>query len=453
MSRRHHELIGVLVGLAASIAPSEGHPRFERLLSLQPGEGVFAYARISPDGRLLVYASETRDPQNLATIVQTETLVDLRQRRVLFTEPGVDAYWSPDGSRMIYQGSMKRPWTVNVLHLASGAITRDVAPVELGDYFSWGQRDGKALVLTIKSNYFYLDGDRAVLPATRVPSCKGIGTGERPLLSKDGKRITTFVRGTIVVRNLTDCRDIVEVGLQGAKADFSWDGRYLAFHAPRANGNGYDLQVVDLNDRTVRTITAGLPGSSYFPSWTRDGRLCFHYSGDDYRGFMMASNVLAAPATPLPSSRRRVPLARSWPDAFPETPLPPHRLNAVLIWSTWSAHAPTALEEMQRARDSLHRRGVDLGWFTAVESGSREEEVQAMLRSHAITIPRIPLAPGRLLRTEAVNQIPATLVFRDGHLVARRLGAQTTSELEAWLSRLQTSTTTDPGSEDSNELR
>ena len=34
----------------------------------------------------------------------------------------------------------------------------------LGDYYSWATRDGKDLILTIQSNYYYLDHDKAVLP-------------------------------------------------------------------------------------------------------------------------------------------------------------------------------------------------------------------------------------------------------------------------------------------------
>jgi hypothetical protein len=48
-------------------------PRLERVYALQPEEGVFAYARISPDGRTLAYASETRPPAQPARLVQTPT--------------------------------------------------------------------------------------------------------------------------------------------------------------------------------------------------------------------------------------------------------------------------------------------------------------------------------------------------------------------------------------------
>jgi hypothetical protein len=62
------------------------------------------------------------------------------------------------------------------------------------------------------------------LPAGSVPSCSGIGVGQRPLLSKDGKRITTFVGGALVIGNPTDCNDVIETGVSGAKADFSFVG-------------------------------------------------------------------------------------------------------------------------------------------------------------------------------------------------------------------------------------
>ena len=54
-------LAGVLLasGLPRAQAPAV---TFTRLYDLRPNEGVFAYARISPDGRTLAYASEMPDP-------------------------------------------------------------------------------------------------------------------------------------------------------------------------------------------------------------------------------------------------------------------------------------------------------------------------------------------------------------------------------------------------------
>jgi hypothetical protein len=411
---------------------STSEVRYERVHALRPDEGVFAYARVTPDGRYLAYASQERDIPRGAPVGRTVTVVDLGTREVMYTEPGIDAYWSNDGSRMIYSSFGSGTRGVTIRHHPGGAITRRVAPESLGDYYSWAVRDGRNLIVTILNNYYYLDGDRGVMPHGRIPSCPGIGSGDRPIVSHDGRRVTTFVRGTVVIRNLTGCDDIVDTGIGGGKADFSWDGRHVAMHVLKQSGRGYEIQVVDLQDKTVRTVTS-LPGSSLFPSWLRDGRLFFNYDGDDYRGFMIASDVLDVPARPWPADREKVPSRVVWSDLFPETPAPAHRLNLVMVWSTWSAHSPEALTWLQQARDDLRRRSADLGVMTAIEPATRRNDASAMRKRYEIALEEIPLDPQRFIRTEAKNQIPTTLLFRDGVLVDRRLGAQTSGELQDWV--------------------
>jgi WD40 repeat protein len=404
------------------------NPTFQKVYPLGPREGVFAYARIGPDGRYLAYASQASSQLKPGALTQTVTLVNLSTKRIEFTEPGIDAYFSPDGRRMIFLSHKNGGQAVSIRDNVTGSVTRDIAPPDLGDYFSWAVRDGRNLILTIKGNYYYLRGNQAVMPAGRLRACPGLGRGERPLISRDGKRITTFVRGTLVVRNLTDCSYTLNTGIGGAKADFSWDGRYIAFHALKASGRGYEIQVVDLQRKTVRTIS-NLPGSSLFPSWTRDGRLSFRYNGEDYRGFMMASNVLSARERPLPSHADYVPAARTWSDIFPETPAPAHPLNLVMVWSTWSAHSPLALRDLKHARRYFLEKAVDVGVLTATDPGSDEEDVKRLMADHGVDLPRIPLAASRLRLTEAHNQVPATLLFRNGRLIARRLGAQSFEEI------------------------
>ncbi len=105
----------------------------------------------------------------------------------------------------------------------------------------------------------------------------------------------------------------------------------------------------------MRTL-GDLTGSSLFPSWTADGRLYFRYDGDDYRGFMMASNVLSLPEQPLPSGGARVPATLRWEELFPETPPPAAETTLVMIWAAWSAHSPYALEHLQHASRTLRGR-------------------------------------------------------------------------------------------------
>ena len=446
MLRRSQVTAIIVLGLLVSRGSAQ-KPEFIQAYALQPAEGVFAYSRISPDGNYLAYASLTYDttrpprqqsPENLyatpgtATNMGTVTVVDLKTRKVLFTEVGIDAYWSLDSERIIY---LSMAQGVSIWHRTTGQVVRNVAPNSLGDYYSWAVRDGKNLILTISSNYYYLDGDKGVMPRGRVPACPDIGPGDRPLISKDGMRITTFVRGNIVVRNLNDCDQVFDTGIAGQKADFSYDNRYIAFHAQRPGTRHYDIMVVDLKERTVRNITSSLSGSSLFPNFTRDGRLSFRYDSPEYRGFMFASQVLSVPATPLPkpATTAALPAERSWNDIFPDSPRPGGAYTMVLVWSSWSAHSPVALADMQKARDYFRDERFDLNVLASAEPASQIEDVTRLLSRGGINLQSIPMTPAGLAMTEGRNQMPTTLLFRGDRLIDRRLGAQTFDELRDWV--------------------
>ena len=421
--------------LCAALALTAGRadaqtPRYERIYTLKPKEGVFAYARISPDGHTLVYASEKTDQRHPNGLRTVETVADLATKKILYSEDGIDAYWSIDGSRIIYSGGI----SVTIRDMKTGELTRNVAPPGLGDYYSWASRDGKDLILTIASNYYYLNGGKAVQPIASVKECPKVGKGERPLISKDGKRITTFVEGNIVVRGLDNCDDIFDTGIKGAKADFSWDGRYIAFHSLKPQGSGYNIQIVDLQQRTIRTLP-GLTGSALFPSWTQDGRLCFRYDGPEYRGFMMASGVLDVPAQPLPVAAEPLRNDRTWSDIFPETKQPAHRVNVVMIWAPWSAHSQIAFTELDRARSYFATENADVAIAAAADPGSNENEITRQLAAFQANVPRLPLSGKGLAQTEARNQMPTTLLFRDGQLIDAKLGAQTFDQLKEWIER------------------
>jgi len=426
---------------AAAISTPAQTPAFTRAYPLAATEGVFAYSRISPDGRYLAYASQAFDtarpgvqsPTNLygpAGMVksQTVTIVDLKTGQVLYTERGIDPYWSLDSERVIYSGP-----TVSIWHRQSGEVARNVVAGNLGDYYSWAVKDGRDLILTITGNYYYLDGDKGVMPASKVPNCPGIGAGDRPLISKDGRQITTFVRGNVIVRDLADCDGVINTGIAGQKADFSYDGRYIAFHAQRAGTNHYDILVVDLKEKTYRTVTASLTGSSLFPNFTRDGRLSFRYDSPEYRGFMFASDFLSLPASPLPPAGAELSADRVWGDVFAEKDQPSTGYTMVLIWSTWSAHSPMALDDTQRAREYFRNQHFDLTVLSAVEPASQPDDVTLLLSRNGITLPSIPLTPAGLAQTEGRNQMPTTLLFRGDRLIDRRLGAQSFDELVNWV--------------------
>jgi hypothetical protein len=414
--------LALLIVTGLSLTSQSKGPKFEKIHPLKPEEGVFAYSRISPDGKTLAYASEMQSPTNPRGVVQTVTLVDLPTKKIIFTEQGIDPYWSDDGSRMIF--SSQAMHDVSIRYHPSGKLVRNVAPAGLGDYYSWAVRDKRDLILTINSNYYFLDGDKAVMPHSSVPSCPGIGVGERPMISHDGKFITTFVRGTVVVRSLMDCDFIFDTGIDGAKSDFSWDSRYVAMQRAKATGEGYEVVVIDLQKKTIRVITSALKGSSIFPSWTKDGRLHFRYDSDDYRGFMMATDVLSASEKPLGTVSNQLPANRMWADVFPETKRPAKEWNLVMIWGTWSAHSQTALTDLQRAKAMFDSKLGNVSVATALEPATIRADAERIMRNAGTTLAEIPLTRERFAKTE-------------GRLVDRRLGPLSYEVLTDWISTSQ----------------
>ncbi len=422
----------IVTGL--SLAPQAKGPKFEKIYPLRPEEGVFAYSRISPDGKTLAYASEVQAP-NSRGILQTVTVVDLATKKIVFEEPGIDAYWSDDGTKMIYSSQLMHD--VSIRYHPSGKMIRNVAPPGLGDYYSWAVKDGKDLILTISSNYYYLEGDKAVMPHARVPACPGVGVGERPMISHDGKLITTFVRGTVVVRSLMNCDVVFDTGIDGAKSDFSWDNRYVAMQRAKAMGEGYEVVVIDLQKKTIRQVTRSLKGSAIFPSWTKDGRLHFRYDADDYRGFMMASDVLSTPEVPIGTVSNQLPANRTWADVFPETKRPAKEWDLVMIWGTWSAHSQTALQDLQRAKGAFDSKFRNITVATALEPATRRDDADRIIRNAGTSLSEIPLTKEHFAKTEGRNQIPTYLLFRNGKLVDRRLGPLSTELLVDWMATSQ----------------
>jgi hypothetical protein len=147
---------------------------------------------------------------------------------------------------------------------------------------------------------------------------------------------------------------------------------------------------------------------------------------------MVATGVLEEPETPLPEGPVEFSRTPRWGDLF-AVRRPNEEISVVLIWSTWSAHSRDALRDFQRAADHFREFSPTMGFYTAVDVASRRTDVARQLRQQPMNVPEIGFAPRAFLATEAVNQIPATLLFRHGIQVDRRLGAQTFSELMEWL--------------------
>lgn len=412
-------LPGVIVSAVLTAAPT-----FTRILPLKPEEGVFAYARISPDGKLLSYASEI---QVNGQFKRTVNIVDLATKEICFSEPGMDAYWAPDGKHLIYLSQVNgEEGSTCIWVREGGAVLRDIAPSNLGHYFTWGQRDGRDVVLTQNNRYWDMEELRAVRPYRTVPAFPPLTAGTQPMISKDAKLIATFHRGTLLVRALDEREPVLETRLRGGKGDFSYDGRYLAFHSmQKVNGkDAYQIRVVDLKTREVINVT-DLPGSCYYPSWTRDGRLVFRYDSAEFRGFVMASNVLKAPRTALPStypedSKEVPPLGR----LFPKGDAPRHKVVIVNFWAGWCVHCRAELPVLHQLRKELRAAKADAELFGACDPTSFQTDRSFILTRSKLDIPQVDLT-SKEVNAFGIQVYPTTLVFVDGRQVAKHQGALT----------------------------
>lgn len=408
-----------------SLASAGGPITVRAIAPVLDGETVFAYSRISPDGRYLAYTGESRFGDGRP--IHTVRIVDTSTGVVEFETDGIDAYWSPDGTRLIYLDQASSPPSVSILSWPSRRIIRDVVSLALGDYFSWGRRENRDVIATVKANYFYLERDLAVHPTGRVSNCDATrGTGERPLLSKDGRMVTVFVGGLLVVRKTDACDGMIFTGVQGAKADFSFDGTQVAFHKAKPSGRGYEIAVIDLVARAIGTLP--LPGSAYYPSWTRDNELSFRYESDEWNGFVVTSNLQALPrgtaiGQPTPPVREV-----RWQDLFVGDPR--RGLNIAVMWAPWNVHSQEALIEAVEARAQWQKTGTRVNVY---ECAVPHEDTTALRQRWGLDIEPLAGRPGAFADSWFDAQAPTILLFRDDVLIARYLGAPHAQELVSLL--------------------
>ena len=110
-----------------------------------------------------------------------------------------------------------------------------------------------------------------------------------------------------------------------------------------------------------------------------------------------------------------------------------------MIWAPWSAHSQEAFTNLDHARLLRARRRLD-------RRPPTQEAPSEIPRQWARSddVPRVPLSSSGLALTEARNQMPTTLLFRDGLLVDKKLGAQSFEQLRAWIESVDAASSDGP---------
>lgn len=136
------------------------------------------------------------------------------------------------------------------------------------------------------------NGQPAIVPVgDPVNLCQGKDL-KLPMLSKDGTElaaldgITNTTKIFAVDPARKSCEEVLDLGVATGKVDFSFDGRFLAYHVSKIDlgggffvrpDKGWSLQV-HVYDRVMgraTIITSDMARNSYFPVFRKDGSLVF----------------------------------------------------------------------------------------------------------------------------------------------------------------------------------
>ena len=271
----------VLLALASFLVPAAADAQWTNRYT-QVGQGHHVYLEgyelptltagpmdpaPSPDGSTLVVASEG-----------WLWLVDLRTRvATQLTDGGaMDSRpkWSPDGSEIVFLRDDGADTWIVVKDLATGdeSVAVNTDAIELDPSFGpdgsiWyaSGREGPIGIWRL---------DRATGMSAQIPSSGRVS--RRPQLSPDGA-LLLFKQAVdqIVVRDLITGEDrVVFEGriMSQMEPALSADGKHVAFAAPQAHGDGWELRIASLDRPGSTMLVAGggdrLPLA---PAWSPDG--------------------------------------------------------------------------------------------------------------------------------------------------------------------------------------
>ena len=196
---------------------------------------VFNFARLSPDGRRIIF-SEYHVQKDVWVFDPTRETTD----KILSEGQSFNPIWSPDGSRIAFRSDRSGPSGMYMRELKSSKVIQ-LTPGPIDNPGSWSP-DGKELVFQRRA------------PRTNT------GSADIYIVSVDKPG---------------DVRPLLNSPFDEASPEFSPDGRWLAYCSTKTGQSELYVQPHPGPGEAVLVSTDGATE----PAWSRDGKELFYRSG------------------------------------------------------------------------------------------------------------------------------------------------------------------------------
>jgi hypothetical protein len=244
------DLVAQATAGGATLLPSHGWPFGACPCNFTPA--------VAPDGRLAFGSG--RDGAAIALYVSDGS--GGQARRITTSADGyaLDPTWSPDGSRLAFDGSTEEGWESQIFVV--GADGSGLRPLTLGSRPTWSP-DGTQVAFTSSGTIFLIDPEGA--------NKRAVAPGRAPTWSPDGKRLAYLAFGSVYSLDLATgvMSPLFHISQTQLAQTLEWspDGSAFLFSAYPTGSPLPGIWIVGSDGSNPRLI-----GRGYSPAWTSDSR-------------------------------------------------------------------------------------------------------------------------------------------------------------------------------------
>lgn len=204
---------------------------------------------------------------------------------------------SPDGRQVAANRLLNGNLDIWLIDVIKGALTRLSFDAALDAWPHWSA-DGTHILFSSNAKGTYdlyekpsgsAQGDRLVFASDQAKIPQDVSPDGREILFASLDPVTGFDLLTVPIAGGQEARVFRKTPFQESGAQYSPDGRWIAYHSNESGRYEVYVQPADGRDSRIQVSTGG--GAQ--PRWRRDGRELFYVSLD--------SNMTAAPVTPAPA--------------------------------------------------------------------------------------------------------------------------------------------------------